>query len=178
MWETLRTVVTVILMGCMELLKRGCLVFVFFFVFLIPSLLLYSPVVDVTRSDSQDLARSVLGRCNIRESRLKKLHHGHKTMSSPHGDHFGAYAMELSHVDVYFLTPERGWIRGDRVNGALENTIRSALFTTRTENVKWFPKEQEVKSADMFIFTFSLEPFSLVLIRPSDRMVFYVYCIT
>ena len=172
MWKTIQTVARRIFEGCIVFVGGGIIVL---FLLLLGLPLLHNSAVDVTRSDSQDLARSVLSSCNLGKSRLKKLHRGYKTMPSFHGDHFGAYAMELSHVDVSVLTPERGWTRGDQVSGSLENAIRNVLSMTKNERVKWFPNEQEVKSADMFVYALPWKTFSLLLIRPSDRMVFYAY---
>jgi len=145
------------------------------FGFLVLTSLLYNPAQDVTSPACQDLARGVLSACNIGERSLKKVHHGYKTMAIFPGDHFGAYAIEISYLDVSALTPERGWTRGDQVSGELENAINNILGVYGSKNVKWFPKEREVKSADVFVYSLPWKTFSVVLIRPSDKMVFYAY---
>ncbi|MCL1921527.1 MAG: hypothetical protein FWG50_10725 [Kiritimatiellaeota bacterium] len=135
----------------------------------------YNPKQDVTNPASQHLARSVLNECKIGERRLKQVLHGYQSMPDFHGGHFGAYAMEISDVDVSTLTPEHGWVRGDRVNGEIENAVWNVLRWTK--NVKWFPSEREVKSADIFVYSLPWDSlaFPLVLVRLSDKMVFYAY---
>jgi len=148
--------------------------------FLLLASLLYNPTQDVTSPASQDLARSVLSDCNLWGGSLKKVHHGYKTMPSFHGDHLGAYAFEISFLNVYTLTPERGWTRGDQVSGELENAVWNAIHWTKKENLEWFPEEREVKSSGIFVRSLPWESltFPLVFVRPSDKMVFYVYCKT
>jgi len=98
-------------------------------------------------------------------------------MPSFHGDHFGAYAIEISDVDVSALTPERGWTRGDQMSGETENSVWGAIQWFKGK-VKWFPGGHELKSADMFVYSPPQKKewdFSVVLLRLSDKMVFYLY---
>ena len=138
----------------------------------------YNPVQDVENPEIQSIASSILHGCNLKD-RLKKVHHGYKTMAVFPGDHSAAYAIEITYVHVSELTQEHGWIRGDQINGDIETAVEWLLREARKENLEWFPTEREVKSADMFVKSRGIclitGSVSLVFVRPSDKMVFCIY---
>ena len=178
-WLTIAKMARRTLSGCIAI--TGAIAFVpyllllGFLSYVLLQSLLWNPIQDVTSPGCQDFARSILRSCNIGEERLKKVHYGYESMPDPHGDGSGAYVFEITDVDVSELTPERGWTRGDQASGALENEIRSLIGMYGSEGAKWFPNAQEVKSADIFVCPLPRHTFSLVLVRLSDRMVFYAY---
>jgi len=134
--------------------------------------------IDVKSPDCQSLARSVLHGCNIEEGKFKRVHHGYKTKIDFHGGHYGAYAIEVSDVDASKLTTSSGWIRGDQLSVKLEITILDFFRRFREKNMEWLPKKHELKSADMFVYSPPQKKewdFSVILLRLSDKMLFYLY---
>jgi len=175
-WLTVAKIVKGIFGGCVTIVG-GIIIIGWFLGFV--ALVLFSLIgwlnnrVDVSSPDCQNLARSVLEECGIGAGRLKKVHHKYKSMPSFHGDHAGAYAIEVSYVDVAMLTPENGWTRTDRASGGLEGTPWS--LPQLGSYVGWLPSERELKARDIFVYSLPWHTFSVVLVRLSDNMVFYIY---
>ena len=131
---------------------------------------------DVTSIASQNLARRALDECGIGARKFKEVHHGYKTMQSFRGSHCGAYAIEISDVDVSKLTSANGWTRGDQLSPENESSVWSA-FGWFQGKLKWLPKSHEVKSVDMFVHSSPSNGrnHSVILVRLSDKMVYYLY---
>ena len=174
-WRKIQQVAKGLLECCIVFVGGGILVLFLLWLGLALILPLFYNSVDVTSPESQGVALSVLHECNLGESRFKKVNHGYKSMSDFHGDHFGAYAIEISHIHISELTPERGWTRGDQMSGDMQHMIRNRLGEARSKNLKWFPSDSEVKSSDVFVRSLPDNTFSLILIRLSDKMLFYSY---
>ncbi len=130
--------------------------------------------------------RFVLNWCGIGDSNFKKVIHSFSSERSFTGDHFDAFAIEIKHISIDELThnPKNGdtvWHRGDKLDGIIGDAIDFLAGSLTDDIVSWFLGENELRT-DRYYCSISTLYYSkerpiggsLIIIRPSDNMVFYI----
>jgi hypothetical protein len=142
-----------------------------------------------TRDDSASIrdVRFVLNWCGLGDQRIQSIAHSHVSGRSFTGDYLDAFAIRVSHVDASELTAPHdssgGWYRGDQLPQALGEAL-DFISGWRSE-IPWFPREEELRSSDFYVYSWEIvlhgtrpTATQLILVRPSDKMVFYLGCKT
>jgi hypothetical protein len=139
---------------------------------------------DASNAATKADVRFVLNWCQLGDERIEEVLHSYRSARSFTGDHLDAYAIRVSHVDAAELKRDdfgSGWQRCDQLNGVLKDAIDFAVVWLDTDEVAWFPRENELASDEMFVYPWSIychgtQPAAveLIFVRPKDKMVFYL----
>ncbi|HTO53926.1 MAG TPA: hypothetical protein VMR50_11115 [Myxococcota bacterium] len=131
-------------------------------------------------------ARAALESCNLGGDRLEAIVHSYVSARSPTGDYLDAYALRVTELDSaqLALKPPNVWVEwrpGDQLPPILDAAVRFAGGFLDDRHLSWFPREAELRSADVRVYPVSVAfrgdgPTSAVLIFavPKERMVFYL----
>ncbi len=132
-------------------------------------------------ASKQDV-RFVLNWCRLGDARIEEVLHSYVSRLPFSGDYSEIHAIRITHVSVSELKPDEdgaGWFRCDQAQGILAEAIDSVLGGD--EERSWFPSHDQLKSADFYVFPWSIQchgirptGIQLIFVRPADRMVFYV----
>jgi hypothetical protein len=127
----------------------------------------------------------VLNWCGLGADRIDAVVNSYVSAQSFNGDHLDAYAIKIARLELAELsaTDNSGtlrWYRGDELPPVVSDAVEFAGAWGSSEEIAWFPKESELRSADFYvypvsIYTHGVRPTAaqLVFARPSDKMVFY-----
>jgi hypothetical protein len=97
-----------------------------------------------------------------------------------------AYAIRISRIELAELVSTandlgQGWYRGDHLPTVLGDAVEFA--GSWLHELPWFPSETELRSADFYVYPWSIDyhglrpsAVELVFVRPSDKMVFFIGC--
>jgi hypothetical protein len=127
--------------------------------------------------------RFVLNGCELGDQRFVKLIHSHVSARSMGGDHLDAYAINISRVSPseLLLTEFGGWHRGDQLPKVMEDAVAFAGRFGISSEIPWFPSETDIRGERYYVYLERSEyhgthvsAIDLILIRPSDNMVFYI----
>lgn len=128
--------------------------------------------------------RFIMNWYRLGDHRIEKVVHSYKSARSFTGDHLDAYAIKITHVDPSELTQDRsgsGWFRCDQADGVLKDSIDFVCGWLHEDNISWFPRKEELKSSEMYVYSWSIHCRStrpmavkLIFVRPKDKMVFFV----
>jgi len=139
---------------------------------------------DVTSSACKRQAHVILNWCQLGSGRMEGVLHAHESKRSFTGDHVDMYAIRISHMDVSELKTDMngyGWTQCDQAEGVLKDAIDFAGDWGEFEKTTWFPEKQDMKSPDMFVFSWRIAysgtrptAVQLMFVRPSDKTVFYI----
>ena len=146
-----------------------------------------SESLDVTSSACERKARGALNWCRLDAGRMEKVLHAYNSKRSFTGDHTDLYAIKVSRLEASELTADawgHGWTRCDQAEGVLKDAIEFASGWSgwaKNEKITWFPKGEELKSSDMFVYAWRIvchgtrpTAIQLMFARPSDKTVFYI----
>jgi len=140
-------------------------------------------------TDSSEIAskqdvRYVLNWCGLGDDRIEKVVHSYISSRSFTGDHLDAHAILITHVAESELKKDEfgsGWTRCDQVAGVLKDAMEFAEGWLHSDDIAWFPRSEELRSADMYIYPWSIychgtrpSAVELIFVRPKDRMVFFI----
>jgi|SRR5436309_119152 len=138
---------------------------------------------DKIDSASVNDVRFVLNWCELGEHRIESVLRSHVSSRSFTGDHLDAYAIKVSRLDITELRSTPGdvrtrWYRGDQLPAVLNDAV--TFVGAWHDRISWFPKEAELRSAEVYVYPFSIyvhgltpTAVELIFVRPSDKMVFY-----
>jgi len=138
---------------------------------------------DKIDSASVNDVRFVLNWCELGEHRIESVLRSHVSSRSFTGDHLDAYAIKVSRLDITALRSTPGdvrtrWYRGDQLRAVLNDAV--TFVGAWHDRISWFPKEAELRSAEVYVYPFSIyvhgltpTAVELIFVRPSDKMVFY-----
>lgn len=99
--------------------------------------------------------------------------------------HFHAYASKMAPVDMNDLTQSMEgsdihWYRGNHLPSVVDNAVTAIGQATDELQVSWFPKTQEIRSDQIYVYSWNIDyagvkpiEATLIFVRPSDQMVFY-----
>ena len=134
-------------------------------------------------TDKPDV-RFVLNWCGLGDERIEEVVHSSRSARSFTGDHLDAYAIKISRVDPTELTRDTfgsGWFRCDQTEGVIKDAIELVCGSLHEDAISWFPREDELKSPDMYVYSWSIychgtQPTAveLIFVRPRDKMMFFM----
>ena len=139
---------------------------------------------DRTNKATAKDVRFVLNWCELGEKRFKNIIHSFESSRSLTGDHYNAYELRISHVDLGVLKKtddmSTQWIRGDKVSPVLKDAISLVSTFRNDQTKKWFPATQELLSKKFYVYAWrtvlhgaQTTSAQLIFIRPADDTVFY-----
>jgi len=138
---------------------------------------------DKIDSASPHDVRFVLNWCNLGDHRIEKVLHSYRSARALCGDHLDAYAIKISHVTVGELIKDSGvvgWHRGDQLPMVLDEAVAWVGIWLDRDEIEWFPKEEELRSGDIYVYPWSIEHHGLqttavkiIFVRPADKTVFF-----
>ena len=134
----------------------------------------------------KDDVRFVLNWCGIGDSNFKKVINSFSSAKSFTGDHLEAFSIKVKHISIDELTdgPKNDdtiWHRGDKLDGIIDDAMSFLAGSLTNDIANWFPSEKELRT-DRYYCSISTLYYSketpiggsLIIIRPSDNMVFYI----
>lgn len=136
----------------------------------------------IDKATTDDVA-FVLNWSGLGSDRIQEVTHSYSSLMSFTGDHLEAYAIKISGVSLEELnrTSDFGtqWHRGDK----LPPHIADAVSDTGTwkSDINWFPVVEGIRTENIYVWSESVHysgtrvtAYKIILIRPSDNMVFYI----
>jgi len=136
-----------------------------------------------TKTASNHDIRYVLNWCELGEERTEEVLNSYISASSFSGDHLETHAIRISHVATNELKKNEtgsGWSRGDTVSGVLDDALGFVGQWIPSEDLSWFPAEQDLRSSEFYVFPWSIyyhgtrpTAVKLIFVRPKDNLVFY-----
>ncbi len=129
----------------------------------------------------------ILIRGGLGAQKVEKIVKSYASSRSFTGDHLDAFAFKINNVSVAELINEKKdkydihWHRGDQLPEIIDNALSFLSASFSTKEIQWFPTESELRSDGFFccvdtIYYSRERPIgaSLIFVRPSDKMVFYI----
>jgi hypothetical protein len=140
----------------------------------------YSVVSNKPRHDratARDV-RFVLNWPGLGDDRIERVLHSYESTFHVSGDHFVAYEIRVTSLDVSELSSENGrWVRGDRLD---ELTKQAVQFVTEAgQETPWLPSAGELATDKYYVWRSRVEvnervsAAALIFARPADRTIFY-----
>ncbi len=117
--------------------------------------------------------------------RIQNVVHSFVSSRSLTGDHIDAYAIKIDHVTLDELNKtstglDDQWYQGDKLPQDISDAV-SDISLSRSDAINWFPSEKEIRSDAIYVWAWNVSyheatptAYDLILIRPSDNMVFYI----
>jgi hypothetical protein len=127
----------------------------------------------------------ILNWCELGEGRIEKVVHSYTSSRSFTGDHMDAHEIKISHLEIPELAARDldrtdRWYRGDQLPPVVDDAIAFVGAWDGSDRIPWFPKESELRSANIYVFPVSIcthgvrpTAVELIFVRPSDNTVFY-----
>ena len=141
--------------------------------------------VEIDAASFRDV-RFVLNWCKLGDDRIERVVHSYVSGRNITGDHFDAYAIQVSKLDVAELhaddeqEPNR-WHRAEVLPPALDQAVEFALLFGEARDLQWLPPETEIRTSEFFVYPWMIllretqvTAVQLIFARPSDKMVFYI----
>ena len=119
----------------------------------------------------------VLNWPELGDERIEKVVHSFESGTHFSGDHFNAYAIRVTYLSESELSPERRWVRGDRLDDLMKEAVQ--FVTEAGDRAPWFPTAEDLLSDKYYVWRWRVEVMdrvsaaTLIFARPADRMIFY-----
>ena len=127
---------------------------------------------------TKDDVRFVLNWPGLGEQRIEAVVQSHESSVHPSGDHFTAYAIQVTTLSESELESNRRWVRGDRADALMMAAVR--FVTEARDEAPWLPTAEEFLTDKYYVWRWRVEvtdgvsAAALIFARPSDRMLFYI----
>lgn len=137
---------------------------------------------EINRATPKDV-RYVLNLCELGDSRIESVVHSYVSSRDLAGDHLDVFAIKITHLELSELTQTKSgrgqrWYRGDEIPTVVNDTYN--FMGSWLHEFKWFPAISELRTAEYYVYPSSIyfdgvrpTAAKLIIVRPSDKMVFF-----
>jgi hypothetical protein len=148
----------------------------------------YFYLVRFERALAQNLAASnevafVFNWGNLGQEKIEKVLNSYRSDRSDRsmsGDHLDAYEILAKEIPLQLLSKENGWTQGSKLSNIQIDAIELISSFAVLDDLAWFPKESELKSENVFIYTWSVQyhgdratSAQVIFAVPSHKKVYY-----
>ncbi len=131
------------------------------------------------KSDDQDV-RFVFESFGISQDQPIKLEPSDNASGSWSGDYMKVFAVKLAHIEESELIQKLDVIRGDKLTPIIRNCVEFVTSFTDQDELRWFPTSKQIFSDTYYVYPVRTvlhgtlpDSVQVIVIRPSDKMVFF-----
>jgi len=139
---------------------------------------------DKYDSASREDVRFVLNWSGLGDKRIESVLHSYESSRSLTGDHFDAYAIKIANVKLSKLEKPthdyNAWIRGDKLNGVLKQSVELISSFADLKKLKWFPNIEQLSSDKIYVNPWLIVLYGerptaaqIIFVNPTENIVYY-----